>query len=115
MYQLTFSAQSLAELEDLGRDQQLFILNQLGIIDFKRLENDPVFGKITRDGTVYYRIRMDDLRIYFEKRNDNLHVHYILPKHTWNDFVFRLKLPFTEDMAIEKHHSFWKYLESLRK
>ncbi len=115
MYQVTFSTQSMAELETLSREKQLVVLEQLSALDFKKLENDPSFGKFTRDKKIFYRIRLEELRIYFEKQEDVLHVHYMLPKHTWNDFVFRFKLPFNDEVAIEKENFFWKYLESLRK
>ena len=48
-------------------------------------------------------------------KNDILFSHVILDKNSMGDFIFRTKLPFKEEQAIEQHQSFWKYLESLRK
>ena len=65
----------------------------------------------------FYRFRTGDLRIYFELLEDKqtLYAHYILQQHTLADFVFRFKLPFKEETAIEQEDNFWKYLESLKK
>ncbi|MDR1665944.1 MAG: cytotoxic translational repressor of toxin-antitoxin stability system [Puniceicoccales bacterium] len=115
MFQLTFSNQSLCELKSLGHEKQLVLFGQLGDIDFENREGDPSFGKILRDGKVYYRIRLEEFRIYFEHRGEILHIHYILPKHTWNDLIFRMKLPFSDEVALEKENFFWRYLESLCK
>ena len=41
--------------------------------------------------------------------------HVILDKNSMADFIFRTKLPFKEEQAIEQHQSFWQYLESLMK
>ena len=115
MYQVIFSAQSMTELELLGLENQLLVLNRLSALDFEAMEKDPCFGKFTRDNKIYYRVRLEEFRVYFEKQEEVLNVHYILPKHTWNDFVFRFKLPFNDELAIEKDNFFWKYLDSLRK
>jgi mRNA interferase RelE/StbE len=51
-----------------------------------------------------------------EKIDDtSLCCHYILPQHSLSDFIFRTKLPVSEEQMVEQHSSFWKYLESLKK
>ena len=56
-----------------------------------------------------------DFRIYFEKIDIALHCHFILPKNSLNDFIFRCKLPTSEHSSLENHQSFWDYLDSLTK
>ena len=53
--------------------------------------------------------------VYFEVKDDILFSRVILDKNSMADFIFRTKLPFKEEQAIEQHQSFWKYLESLMK
>ena len=43
---------------------------------------------ISWDGTVYYRVRANDFRIYFELIDDQLFAHYILHKNTLADFKY---------------------------
>lgn len=116
MYQLTFSDQSLAELNHLEVSIQMKLMETLSALNFEELESNPILGRFARGKTIYNRVRIDDFRIYFERKEANLlYVHYILHKHTWNDFLFRFKLPFNDESAIEKDSSFWKFLESLKK
>jgi hypothetical protein len=60
-------------------------------------------------------MRAGEFRVYFEAIGETLYMHYILHQHSLADFVFRFKLPFTEETLIEQHQSFWKYLEGLKK
>lgn len=118
MYQVTFSNQSMAELNRLGKFAQLEIMESFGSLTREQLEEGlPELGKIARAGKVFYRLRTGDYRIYFEVMEDKqiLHAHYILHHHTLADFIFRFKLPFKEETAIEQEDNFWKYLESLKK
>ena len=109
---LTFSAQSNTILKHLSQKQQLNLIAFLTDFNFENVED---LGKIVREQKTYYRIRWNDFRIYFECLSEQkLLVHYLLPKHTWNDFLFRSKLPFNEEM-IEKDNRFWHYLEKLKK
>ena len=109
---LTFSAQSNAILQHLSQEQQLKLIAFLTDFNFENVED---LGKIVRGQKTYYRIRWNDFRIYFECTSEQTRlVHYLLPKHTWNDFLFRSKLPFNEEM-IEKDNRFWQYLEKLKK
>ncbi|MDR2737977.1 MAG: cytotoxic translational repressor of toxin-antitoxin stability system [Puniceicoccales bacterium] len=117
MYQLTFSGQSLAELDKLGKEKQLQLFSEISELSEKAFKS--VGGDVTsfrRDGKVYYRLKVDTFRIYVEKIDDSsLLCHYILPQHTLSDFLFRAKFPVNEEQMVEQHSSFWKYLESLKK
>ena len=118
MYQVTFSDQSIAELNKLDKLSQLAIMEAFSSITSAELEgNLPNIGRIHRAGKVYYRLRTGEYRIYFEILPDGhtLHAHYLLHQHTLADFVFRFKLPYREETMFEQEDNFWKYLESLKK
>ena len=116
MYQVTFSEQSIAELNKIGIDMQLPIIDKLSHLNRDHFENTHEdLGKFSRDGKSFYRLRAGEYRIYFEVTGDTLYSHFILHQHSLADFVFRFKLPFTEETLIEQHQSFWKYLETLKK
>lgn len=116
MYQVTFSDQSMRELNKLPVDDQLKLVDAISNINGDMLErpSEPI-GHFSRDNRTYYRVRAGEFRCYFEVRGDTLYSHYIVHKHTLTDFVFRFKLPVSEDQMIEQHGSFWRYLETLRK
>ena len=112
MHQLIFSSQCKQILAHMSQEQQMQLMDVLGAFDFTKTDH---YGKIVRGSKVYYRLRWEGFRIYFESGLDSaFHIHYLLPKHTWNDFLFRSKLPFDEEM-VEKDNRFWQYLESLKK
>ncbi len=118
MYQVTFSNQSMTELNKLDKLSQLEIMESFGSLTQQQLESGlPEIGKIHRGGKVYYRLRTGDYRVYFEIQNGGttLHAHYILHHHTLADFIFRFKLPFKEETMFEQEDNFWNYLESLKK
>jgi mRNA interferase RelE/StbE len=116
MYQLTFSEQSLSELDKFAKDKQLQLVSRISESAVKAFKgDDSSIPSFCRDGKTYYRLKIDTLRIYVEKiNNDTLYCHYILPQHTLSDFLFRAKFPVSEMQMIEQHSSFWKYLESLK-
>lgn len=116
MFQVTFSEQSLNELRKLDMHQQMILIEPISNLSASQLAapREPL-GRFNRDGRVYYRLRADDYRIYFELRGETLYCHYILHKNSITDFLFRTKLPISEDQLIENHQSFWKYLENLNK
>ncbi|TVR47675.1 MAG: cytotoxic translational repressor of toxin-antitoxin stability system [Puniceicoccaceae bacterium] len=117
MYQVTFSEQSIRELNRIDKLIQLELLEPLGNLTARELEHprEPL-GSFTRDGIRFFRLRSGDYRFYFEIRPpDSLFVHYILHSNSWTDFVFRTKLPVSEEQLLEQHQSFWKYLETLGK
>jgi mRNA-degrading endonuclease RelE of RelBE toxin-antitoxin system len=117
MYQLTFSEQSLAEMDKLSKDRQLTMVNAIGDSAAMAFKGDgdgtPSF---CRNGKTFYRFKVDTFRVYVEKvDSSSLLCHYILPQYTLSDFLFRAKFPVSEEQMVEQHPSFWKYLESLKK
>ena len=116
MFQLTFSEQSLNELNSLSQTNQLHLMDKLSSLtsDILAGENTTV-GNFIRNGKTFYRLRIDDLRVYFEKIDISLHCHFILQKNSLNDFLIRCKMPSSDDAVLENHQSFWEYLESLAK
>lgn len=115
MFQVTFSDQSMTELNKLDILVQMPIVEKFSALKAEDLQGvSEDLGRFDRGGKTYYRLRVGDFRIYFELLKDStLYSHYILHKHTLADFVFRFKLPYREETLIEQHKSFWKYLESL--
>ena len=114
MHQVTFSEQSLSALNGLPQIDQLSIVEELSSFSNSILKESPSnIGKFLRKGKCFYRIRLGELRVYFEKIENALHCHYILPKNTLNDFLFRCNLPASDEMAMENHPGFWDYLETL--
>jgi len=116
MYQVTFSDQSMGELNKMPVEEQLKLVEIISNISPEMLEHprEPL-GCFSRGNRTFYRVRAEDLRCYFEIKNGILFSHYIIHKHSLTDFVFRFKLPITEEQMIEQHQSFWKYLDTLRK
>lgn len=116
MFQVTFSDQSIEELNKLSKITQMQILEAFSSLTADTL-NEPgdAVGRLKRDNQIFYRLRVGEFRIYFEVKGHTLHSHYILHQHSLADFVFRFKLPFNEETLIEQHQSFWKYLENLRR
>lgn len=115
MYQLNFSEQSIAALNRLEKWDQMPIIEKFSGLTKQDLDNlSEDVGRFSRDGKHLYRLRAGDFRLYFEVRADTLYCQYILHQHTLTDFVYRFKLPFRDEHAIEEHQSFWDYLESLK-
>ena len=116
MYQVTFSEQSMRELNKLDKLEQLVALEPISKVTPADLAHprEPL-GKFHRGGRDFYRLRAGEFRFYFEVKDDKLHTHYILHKDSLEDALFRLKLPVSEQQLFEQHNKFWKYLESLTK
>ena len=115
MFQVNFSEQSMCQLNQLDKSSQMMLVETFSGLTQKQLDNpNDELGRFNRSGRTYYRVRAGEFRIYFEKDKNGLFAHYILHKNTLSDFVFRFKLPITEEFMIEQHDSFWKYLESIR-
>jgi mRNA-degrading endonuclease RelE of RelBE toxin-antitoxin system len=117
MYQVTFSEQSMHELNRLDKLAQLEAIEPISSLKPTDLEHprEPL-GSFKRAGHTLYRLRSGDHRFYFEVRDpDVLHVLYILHKNSLEDFLLRNKLPVTESQLVEQDSKFWKYLESLTK
>jgi mRNA-degrading endonuclease RelE of RelBE toxin-antitoxin system len=117
MYQVTFSEQSMHELNKLDKLAQLEAIEPISSLKPADLEHprEPL-GIFKRAGHTLYRLRSGDHRFYFETRSaDVLHVLYILHKNSLEDFLLRNKLPVSESQLVEQDSKFWKYLESLTK
>ncbi|MFP4673692.1 MAG: type II toxin-antitoxin system RelE family toxin [Opitutales bacterium] len=103
------------ELNKLDTRSQMLLVEVVSTLKQEQLDNpDDELGRFHRNGKIYYRVRAGKFRIYFEQQGDALYAHYILHKKTLSDFIFRFKLPVTEEFMVEQYDSFWKYLESLR-
>ena len=115
-YQVTFSDQSMQELNKLNAVAQMELIDRLSHLSPEGLQaSPPDMGVFNRDGKTFYRLRAGDYRIYFEASGNILYSNYILHQHTWADFAFRCKLPVNEEAMIESDQSFWSYLENLKK
>jgi mRNA interferase RelE/StbE len=116
MYQVTFSEQSMHELNRLDKLAQLDVIGPISSLKPADLAHprEPL-GRFHRGDRQYYRLRAGDYRLYFEVKGDTLHTHYILHRNSLEDFLLRNKLPVTEQQLVEQHSKFWKYLESLTK
>ena len=116
MFQVTFSEQSLKELNKLDKPAQMEAIEPLGNLTAAQLAQprEPL-GRFNREGHAYYRLRSGDFRFYFERQDDTLLVRWLLHKNSLEDFLFRTKLPVSDQQLVEQHSKFWKYLESLTK
>ena len=117
MYQVTFSEQSILELNKLDKFLQLAAIEPISLLKPTDLEHprEPL-GHFSRAGQSLYRLRSGDHRFYFEiQGSEALHVLYILHSNSLEDFLLRNKLPISENQLVEQHSKFWKYLESLTK
>lgn len=116
MYQVTFSEQSMRELNRLDKLAQLEAIDPISKIRPSDLANprEPL-GRFTRGDRAFYRLRSGEFRFYFTVDDDKLHTHYILHKASLEDALFRMKLPVSEKQLFEQDSKFWKYLESLTK
>ena len=116
MFQVTFSEQSLGELNQLAPMAQLGLIDPLVNLMPSDLANprEPL-GRFHRKSREIYRLRSGDYRFYFTVQRETLHTLYILHKTSLEDWLFRMKLPVSEQQLIEQHSKFWKYLDSLTK
>ena len=113
MFQVTFSEQSIEELNRLPQIEQMRIVESLSNFNPQALQSDSSFLSLfNREGRIFYRFRANDYRIYFEIKNAGsfLIALYMLPQHSFKDFLFRFGLPVNDDIMAEQHPSFWKYI-----
>src|SRR5947207_9534453 len=112
MFQIIFNELSAAEISALPKKLQLDLLAEFQILpeDLDHLDSKR-FGVIEREGKKLYRYRAKDYRIYFEKREEGITVHRVLHKNTIRDFLFRTKLPMTEDDQLGQQKGFWQLIE----
>ncbi|MDR1590572.1 MAG: hypothetical protein LBR92_01060 [Puniceicoccales bacterium] len=116
MHQITFSDQSLAEFNKMDKLTQLQFIDKLGSHCDECLRKEFSNVKKFRRGNIdICRCRIDDLRIYFEMKENIIFCTYILRQHTLSDFVYRNKLPISDEQMFEQYDSFWKYLETFYK
>jgi hypothetical protein len=117
MFQVTFSEQSIRELNKLDHLAQLEAIGPISGLTTADLTHprEPL-GRFNRAGQTLYRLRSGGHRFYFESKiGDTLHVVWILHENSLEDFLVRNKLPISEPLLAEQHSKFWKYLESLGK
>ena len=116
MYQLTFSEQSMRELNKLDKLSQLSAVEPISNLKPSDLANprEPL-GRFHRAGRTLYRLRAGEFRFYFEVNGETILTHYILHRNSLEDFLLRNKLPVSETQLVEQDSKFWKYLESLTK
>ena len=87
MYQVNFSEQSMKELNQLDITKQMEIAEIISSITKEQLAHpNEALRSFHRDNTVYYRVRANDFRIYFELIDDQLFTHYILHKKYFSRF-----------------------------
>ena len=112
MFRIIFNELSAAEISALPKKLQLELLAQFQILpeDLDQLDSER-FGVIERDGRKLYRYRAKDYRIYFAKTDEGITVHRVLHKNTFRDFLFRSKLPVSEDAQLSQAREFWKLIE----
>ena len=112
MFQIIFNELSAAEISALPKSLQLELLAEFQIMpeDLDRVDSKR-FGVIERNGKKLYRFRAKDYRIYFEKMDEGVTVHRVLHKNTLRDFLFRSKLPTSEDAQLGQAREFWKLIE----
>ena len=103
MFQIIFNELSAAEISALPKRLQLELLTEFQILpeDLEHLDSER-FGVIERDGKKLYRYRAKDYRIYFAKADEGINVHRVLHKNTFRDFLFRSKLPVSEDAHLSR-------------
>ena len=116
MFQIIFNELSAAEISALPKGLQLELLAEFQILpeDLEHLDSER-FGVIERDGKKLYRYRAKDYRIYFAKTEEGIKVHRVLHKNTFRDFLFRSKLPGSEDQALGGTREFWKLIDEGKK
>ena len=100
MYSITFNSQCQAVLGKLTQDKQLQLVDFLSNFDAQKV---PAADQIKRDNKLFYRLKWEAFRIYIESTpKGTLIVHSILSKHSWNDFLFRAKLPYPSENNTPK-------------
>jgi hypothetical protein len=109
--QIVFNEISAAEISSLGTLEQLELMDQFRVRSEDLDAADGRFGRIERDGRLLYRFRAKDHRFYFEVKDGMVVVHRVLHKGTLSDFLFRSKMPLSEDEALAGSKHFWKLID----
>lgn len=113
--QIVFNEISAAEISHLDTFSQLELLDAFKVTeaDLVALDGER-FGKLEREGKTFYRFRAGDYRIYFEVTNSSVVVHRVLNKNTFSDFLFRSKMPLSEDEQLAESKHFWTLIDEGR-
>jgi mRNA-degrading endonuclease RelE of RelBE toxin-antitoxin system len=116
VFQVIFNSLSAAEMSALPKGLQLDLLAEFQILpeDLGSLDSEH-FSKIRRDGRTLHRFRCNDYRIYFERHPEGILIHRVLHRNTIRDFLFRSKLPMTDDDQAEGTDQFWNMLNEHEK
>ena len=115
MLQIVFNEISAAEISKLDILEQLDLLDAFQVTEDKLVNLDGEdYAKLERDGTELYRFRTNEYRIYFGVKEKNVIVHRVLHKNTFSDFLFRSKMPVSEDEALSHSKHFWKLIDEGR-
>ncbi len=116
MLQIVFNEISAAELSRLGTLEQLELLEEFKVSekDLERLDDDR-FGRMEREGKTLYRFRAADYRFYFEVLEGSVIIHRVLHRNTFSDFLFRSRMPLTEDEELAQSKHFWKLIDEGRR
>ena len=95
------------------RDRNEFKVSPDDLDGIEDNDADAPFGQIDRDGKTLYRYRAGDVRIYFEVTDDHpsIVVHRVLSANTFQDFLFRAKLPVGDDDTLAQSKQFWELIE----
>mgnify|MGYP001020402175 FL=1 len=117
--QIVFNEISAAEISRMDTLDQLELLDAFRVSESDLVELDDNdehrnFGKIARDGKTLYRFRANDCRIYFEVAENLVIVHRVLHKNTFSDFLFRSKMPVSEDEQLAESKHFWNLIDEGR-
>ena len=68
MFQLTFSNQSLSVMNSLTQGEQLNLMDELSSVSKKVIDgNDSELKRFNWKGKQFFRTRIDNLRVYFER------------------------------------------------
>ena len=117
--QIVFNEISAAEISRLETLEQLELLDafkvtEADLVDIDDVQSERSFGKMIRDGKTLYRFRTDDYRIYFEVAKNSVIVHRVLNKNTFSDFLFRSKMPVSEDEQLAESKHSWTLIDEGR-
>jgi mRNA-degrading endonuclease RelE of RelBE toxin-antitoxin system len=113
--QIVFNEISAAEISQLETLDQLDLLDAFRVTEEKLANLDGgEYAKFERAGNVLYRFRTQEYRIYFGVKDKNVIVHRVLHKNTFSDFLFRSKMPVSEDEALNNSKHFWKLIDEGR-
>jgi len=112
MYQIIFNSISSAEMSALPKLLQLEILDEFQIFDPNFIQqSEEKFGIVQQGSRKVYRYRAKDYRIYFELTDGGLLIDRVLHKNTVKDFLYRSKIPLSEDETLQKNPKFWALMD----